>query len=76
VEHGFAVSFEVFAEAEEIAGFFQELGEESFAIDEGKAAQIVAVEVKQIEGKVGDRLFDAFLKGGLQVSEAGRAVFG
>ena len=35
----------MFAEAEEIAGFFQELGEESFAIDEGKAAQIVTVEV-------------------------------
>ena len=36
----------------------------------------MAVEVEEIEDEVGEGLFGAFLKGGLQVGEAGGAVVG
>ena len=43
---------------------------------EGQVAQVVSVEVKEVEGEVGEGMLGAFLKGGLQVGEAGGAVGG
>ncbi len=44
-----------------------------FAFDEGEVAEVVAVEVEEIEDEVGEGLFGSFLKGGLEVGEAGVA---
>jgi hypothetical protein len=52
------------------------LGKDCLAIEEWKPAQIVAVEMEQIEGEIGERFPGVFLKGGLQVGKAGGTVFG
>ena len=76
-EDDFAVAFEVFAEAERTrVGVGEEVGEEGLAFEQRKVAEVVAVEVEEVEDEVGEGLLRAVLKGGLEVGEAGGAVVG
>jgi len=77
VEDRGAVGFEVVTEVERVrVGGGEELSEEGFAVAEGKVAGVVAVEVEEVEREVGEVVARAFLKGGLEVGEAGGAVGG
>ena len=52
------------------AVLLQQAFEDSLAALERQVAQVVAVEVEQVEGEIGERVFSAFIERGLQIGEA------
>src|SRR5580692_9340188 len=56
------------------AVLLQQTFEEGLPPLERKVAQIVAVEVKQVEGVIGERVRRAFLKRSLQIGEAASSL--
>ena len=62
-----AVGLHVLADAEcVLVGGRKDFGEESFAVAQGLAASVVAVEVEEVEHEIGEVMFGAFLEGSLQ----------
>src|SRR6185312_3886420 len=73
-QNGRAIAAKVVGEMEGIGvGVSDEIRKESFACRERERARVAAIEVQEIEDEVGEMVLRAFLKAGLQVSEAGGA---
>ena len=70
LEDGGCVGIQMLADAEVVGGGGEELGEEGFALEEREVAEVVAVEVQEVEDEVGEGVLVAILKRGLEVGKA------